>query len=94
MTTTTTRRLTFAEMELLEFERATWSRAGHKTDAIRTRFGITTTRYTQRLLAVLALPAAAEYDPQLVGRLTRLRDRRTQARHGGFTSLDHEAGTR
>lgn len=69
-----------ADMEVLEFERTPWKYMAAKEQAIRERFGTTGPKplawYFQRLNAVLNLPAAEEYDPELVRRLRRLRDQR------------------
>lgn len=64
----------------LELERRWWKYAGAKEAAIRERFGKTSTRYYQRLNALLDRPEALEYDPLLVRRLRRLRDARAEAR--------------
>lgn len=63
--------LTAGDMELLEFERATWKYPGARDAAILERFGLSRTAYLQRLLALAQHPAAAAYDAQLVARLRR-----------------------
>ena len=72
--------LTPADLEVLEFERATWRYQGRREAVIRLRFGISTTLYTQRLLRIVEHPDAAAYNPQLVaairGRVARRRDQR------------------
>ena len=52
------RELTPLEHEILEFERQWWRLAGAKEQAIRDRFGLTSTRYHQQLNALLDSPAA------------------------------------
>lgn len=79
--------LTPAELEVLEFARATWKYQGARAGVIRERFGTSVTRYVQRLHAVLAKPAAVAYDAQLVARLTREQARRTTARTAGFEAV-------
>lgn len=79
-----TYRLTPWQMEILEFERATWASPGRRGQAIIERFGHNQVRHNQVVLHLITIPAAAAYDPQVVGRLTRIRDRRAQIReHGG-----------
>ncbi len=68
---------------ILEFEGSWWLEPGPKEDGIRSRFGISSTRYYQ-LLAVLADTGdAEEYDPLVVRRVRRGRDRRRRARFEG-----------
>lgn len=72
--------------EVLEFEReAPEGAAKHR--AIRERFGISPGRYYQRLNQVLDLPHVAGFDPLLVARLRRLRDRRRLIRAGRRAGL-------
>lgn len=68
------------EREILEFEKQSWRRAGTKEQAIRDRFGVSSTRYYQLLNALLDNPAALAHDPVLVGRLRRLRGSRARSR--------------
>lgn len=67
-------------MEILEFERSITVTDGRKDHAILERFACSPTRYHQRLQQTLDLPAAEVYDPELVRRRRRLRDRRAAAR--------------
>lgn len=67
-------------VHLLDFERAWWTYADSKDEGIREQFGISTTRYYQALNALLDDPAALAYDPLLVKRLRRERDRRQRER--------------
>lgn len=71
------------DREILEFERLRWKHAGAKEEAIRDRFDMSSTRYSQVLLHLISQPAALEYDAQLVNRLLRLRARRRQRRSMG-----------
>ncbi|MCW2785265.1 MAG: hypothetical protein JWP74_1782 [Marmoricola sp.] len=68
---------------VLEFERQRWKYAGAKEAAIRETFGCSTTKYYQRLGAILEDPAAMAYDAQFVKRLVRLRDARRRVRTAG-----------
>lgn len=61
---------------MLAFERQWWRHPGAKERAIRETFGLSTTRYYQRLHRLLDKPAAMAHDPVLVQRLRRLRDAR------------------
>ncbi len=65
------------ELALLEFEDRTWRNPGTKEQEIRLQFGISAARYYQLLNALIDSPAAARYDPLLVGRLRRMRSGRT-----------------
>nr|WP_067509030.1 DUF3263 domain-containing protein [Actinoplanes sp. TFC3] len=68
------------EVQILAFEQKWWKHAGSKEQAIRDRFGLSSTRYYQLLNALLDNPAALEHDPVLVGRLRRLRSTRARTR--------------
>jgi hypothetical protein len=66
-------RLDDHQRAMLEFERRWWRQPGAKEQAIRDTFEMSPTRYYQALNAILDLPQAVAYDPQLVYRLQRLR---------------------
>lgn len=68
---------------ILDFERCWWTEPGPKELAIRERFRLSPTRYYQVLTDLLDDPDAAAYDPLVVRRLRRLRDRRRRARFEG-----------
>jgi hypothetical protein len=72
--------LTDRECAILDFERSWWTEDGPKDVAIRDRFELSTTRYYQLLNELLETDAAYAYDPLVVRRLVRLRDRRRRAR--------------
>jgi hypothetical protein len=76
--------LTPGDLELLEFERIPWASLGRREHAIRLRFGLSLTRYTQRILAIIEHPQAQAYDPRLVATVRAQRDRRRTARVHGF----------
>jgi len=75
--------LTDRDKAILDFERSWWTEAGPKDTAIRERFELSGTRYYQLLAELLEEPEAIEYDPLLVRRLRRVRDRRRRARVEG-----------
>lgn len=68
---------------ILDFERMWWTESGPKELAIRTRFDLSPTRYYQVLGELLESSDAISYDPLVVRRLRRLRDRRRRARYEG-----------
>ena len=71
------------ERAILDFERSWWTESGPKQLAIRTRFHLSATRYYQLLAALVDSPEADAYDPLVVRRLRRIRDRRRRARYEG-----------
>jgi len=71
---------------ILDFERTWWTEPGSKEVAIRERFDLSPTRYYQLLNELLELPEADAYDPLVVRRLRRLRDRRRRARFEGHSA--------
>lgn len=75
--------LTERDRAILDFERTWWTEPGPKDTAIRERFELSGTRYYQLLTELLDDPEALEYDPLLVRRLRRARDRRRRARVEG-----------
>lgn len=68
---------------ILDFERSWWLEPGPKELAIRARFDLSPTRYYQVLNELLESSDAAAYDPLVVRRLRRMRDRRRRARFEG-----------
>jgi hypothetical protein len=75
--------LTERDRAILDFERTWWSQPGPKETAIRERFELSNTRYYELLNDVLEDPDAMEYDPLVVRRLRRLRERRRKQRFEG-----------
>ena len=75
--------LTDRERVILDFERSWWTEVGPKDTAIRERFELSGTRYYQLLTELLDDPGALEYDPLVVRRLRRGRERRRRARVEG-----------
>lgn len=72
--------LSRADMEILEFARASWRYPGVHETAIRERFACTMARYHVRLNTLLSRPAAEEYDAPTVHRLRALREQRRAIR--------------
>lgn len=68
--------LSDTEQAMLDFEKITWRYLGRKEDAIRKRFGLSATRYFQRLNGLIDKPDALAYAPTTVKRLRRLREDR------------------
>ena len=75
--------LTDRDRAILDFERSWWTQSGPKDTAIRERFELSGTRYYQLLTELLDDPDALEYDPLLIRRLRRMRERRRRARVEG-----------
>jgi hypothetical protein len=71
------------DQAILDFERSWWTEPGPKDVAIRIQFDLSTTRYREVLNALIELDDALEYDPLLVRRLRRQRERRRRARFEG-----------
>ena len=72
--------LTERDREILEFERSWWAESEPKDAQIRERFELSTTRYYQLLAELLDDEEALAFDPLVVRRLRRQRDRRRRAR--------------
>jgi len=72
--------LTDREKAILDFERGWWTLDDAKEKLIRERFQCSAEAYYNELNDVLEKPGAIEYDPLVVRRLHRLRDRRRRAR--------------
>lgn len=71
------------ERAILDFEQGWWSRPGPKEAAVREVFGLSPTRYYELLGALLDSADALAYEPLVVRRLRRERDRRRRARYEG-----------
>ncbi len=72
--------LTDRERSMLDFERTWWTEPGSKESAITEQFELSSTRYYQLLNELLDNEEAVEFDPLVVRRLRRLRDRRRRSR--------------
>ena len=74
--------LTERDKAILEFERDWWMQQRPKEAMILEEFELSTKRYYEILGELLELPEALRYDPLVVRRLQRLRDRRRRERKG------------
>ena len=72
--------LTDRDRKILDFERSWWTEAEPKDAQIRERFELSTTRYYQLLAELIDEEEAMAFDPLVVRRLRRQRDRRRRAR--------------
>jgi Protein of unknown function (DUF3263) len=75
------------ERAILDFERAWWKESGPKNRAIRTRFGLSASRYYEVLDHLIDDPDALAHDPLLVKRLRRNRAARRRQRFEGSLGL-------
>jgi hypothetical protein len=82
--------LTERDQAILDFERTWWTQPGPKEIAIKERFELSPTRYYQVLNELLDSPEAMEYDPLVVRRLRRFRDRRRRARFEGRSAGERQ----
>lgn len=71
------------EQGIIDFERSWWAEPGPKEAAIRERFDVSPTRYYELLAGLIDSDDALAYDPLVIRRLRRLRDRRRKARFEG-----------
>ncbi len=75
--------LSARDVAIIDFERTWWLETGPKEQAIRMRLGLSATRYYQLLNDLIDRPEAHNYDPLVVRRLRRVRERRRRARFEG-----------
>src|SRR5688572_6183476 len=68
---------------ILDFDRSWWTELRPKEAAIRDRLELSASRHYEILGVLIDAPEAIAYDPLLVRRLRRLRDRRRRARFEG-----------
>ena len=68
---------------ILDFEGSWWKEPGPKELAVKARFDLSPTRYYQLVNELLDSPDAMAYDPLVVRRLRRMRDRRRRLRFEG-----------
>ncbi len=73
--------LTDRDRAIIEFERTWWSEDASKESIIRERFELSTTRYYELLGELIDSDEAHDFDPLVIRRLRRLRDRRRRARY-------------
>lgn len=79
--------LTAEDEAILEFESRHPEHGGIKEREIYSRFGLGAVEYYLRLDRILAERSALAYDPILVGRLLRLRERRMRERSRRVSSF-------
>jgi SOS-response transcriptional repressor LexA len=84
--------LTDREKAVLDFERSWWTQDGVKDALIEERFGLSSSRYYQVLNELLERPEAQEYDPLVVRRLRRLREKRRRSRLGAASTTSLREG--
>jgi hypothetical protein len=72
--------LTDRERAVLDLERSWWTEDGVKEVLVHERLGLSSTRYYALLNELLERDEALAYDPLVVRRLRRLRERRRKAR--------------
>jgi hypothetical protein len=73
--------LTDRDRAILDFERTWWTEPGPKEAAIKDRFALSSGRYYTLLSALVESQDAMDYDPLVVRRLRRLKERRRRARY-------------
>ena len=73
---------------VLDIERTWWLDGRSKTDVVKARLAISLSRYNQLLTELLGRPEAEAYDPLVVRRLRRARDRRRWATMGATPASD------
>lgn len=68
---------------VLEFEQSWWTEPGPKELAIRTRLGMSATRYRRLLAALVDSEEAEQANPLVIRRLRRRREQLRRARYEG-----------
>lgn len=68
---------------ILEFECGWWLEPGPKEAAIRSRLGLSASRYRELLHLLIDRPEAMDFDPLLVRRLRRAREDKRRTRFEG-----------
>lgn len=68
---------------ILEFEGSWWLEPGSKEMAIKSRLGLSPSRYRELLARLIDTDEAEQLAPLVVRRLRRQRDRRRRARYEG-----------
>jgi hypothetical protein len=83
--------LTEREQAIIEFEATWWSRDESRDATIRARFACSEEDYYQELNRLLDHPGALSFDPLVVRRLRRQRERRRRARIDGQIGTGEQA---
>jgi hypothetical protein len=68
---------------IIDHERSWWQRQGSKESSIRSCLGVSSTHYYRQLSRLLDLDEAYSYDPLVVRRLRKSRERRRRERFEG-----------
>jgi hypothetical protein len=84
--------LTERQQAMLELERSVWQLDDPKDVAIRARFACGPDAYYAELNTLIDLAEALEFDPLVVRRLRRVRDRRRRARLDGAAQSSDRGG--
>ena len=63
--------MTDIEMAILDFEREWWRHAGARNQEVSQRWGMSSSEYERRLIAIATRPEAMAYDPLTVRRIRR-----------------------
>lgn len=71
---------------ILDFERTWWLEPGSKEQRIRDELALSATRYYQLIAELVDDDEAMDYDPLVVRRVRRDRERRRRARFEGRTA--------
>lgn len=68
---------------ILEFERGWWLEPGTKEAALRAQLDLSPSRYRELLYAIVDSPEALAFDPLVVRRTRKVRERNRKARFEG-----------
>jgi hypothetical protein len=75
------------ERAILDFERGWCKEVGSKAEAVRDRFGLSSSRYYQLLARIVDSAEADVYDPLVARRIRRMRIDRRRARFEGSATM-------
>ena len=75
---------------ILEFECGWWLEPGPKEAAIRSRLGLSASRYRELLQLLIDDPEALAFDPLLVRRLQRTREQKRRIRFEGRSAGEQQ----
>lgn len=87
------RDLSDREKAILDLERSWWTLDANKDDLITERFSCTPEEYAAELEDLADRPEALAYDPLVVRRIIRMRDRRRRTRRQGAERTEPAPGT-